>query len=155
MQLAINYSLQALELRNEGRIRFDRFKCADWPDMIADARRHAPVYVHFPLEAGLKTQRNTMPLDDIAAEIVAAVDGVNTASVRVLEKNGFQQVGRGSETGTILFELRRAVFERRRSARRGRGECHSSWALQGRPGRGHGSWPPRSTRRPRLARGPG
>jgi ribosomal-protein-alanine N-acetyltransferase len=44
-----------------------------------------------------------------------------TASVRVLEKNGFQQVGRGSETGTILFELRRAVFERRRSALNGPG----------------------------------
>ncbi|HXE80847.1 MAG TPA: GNAT family N-acetyltransferase [Vicinamibacterales bacterium] len=34
-------------------------------------------------------------------------------SVRVLEKNGFQLVGRGSTRDTILFELRRSVFEQR------------------------------------------
>jgi RimJ/RimL family protein N-acetyltransferase len=36
------------------------------------------------------------------------------ASVRVLEKNGFQLTGRGSRPGLILFELRRRVFEGRR-----------------------------------------
>ena len=43
------------------------------------------------------------------------------ASVRVLEKNGFQQAGRGSAPDAIVFELRRAVFERRRAAVSGRG----------------------------------
>jgi RimJ/RimL family protein N-acetyltransferase len=37
-------------------------------------------------------------------------------SIRVLEKNGFEFVGRGSEPGIILFELRRSVFERRTAA---------------------------------------
>jgi ribosomal-protein-alanine N-acetyltransferase len=36
-------------------------------------------------------------------------------SVRVLEKNGFTLVGRGSTEQFILFELRRGVFERRLS----------------------------------------
>lgn len=34
-------------------------------------------------------------------------------SVRVLEKNGFQGIGRGSAPGLIRFELRRAVYETR------------------------------------------
>jgi [ribosomal protein S5]-alanine N-acetyltransferase len=35
------------------------------------------------------------------------------ASARVLEKNGFRPVGRGSSSDLIRFELRRAVFELR------------------------------------------
>ena len=42
-------------------------------------------------------------------------------SVRVLEKNGFELVGRGSARDTILFELRRSVFERRASRAAGAG----------------------------------
>jgi RimJ/RimL family protein N-acetyltransferase len=38
-------------------------------------------------------------------------------SIRVLEKNGFEFVGRGSEPGILLFELRRSVFDRRAAAR--------------------------------------
>lgn len=67
MELAINYSTQAAELLQEGKIRLDRFKCADWPDMIADASKLAPIYVHFPLEAGLKQQRKPVDLDAVAA----------------------------------------------------------------------------------------
>jgi [ribosomal protein S5]-alanine N-acetyltransferase len=37
-----------------------------------------------------------------------------TGSVRLLEKHGFQLLGRGSAPDTILYELRRSVFERRR-----------------------------------------
>jgi ribosomal-protein-alanine N-acetyltransferase len=36
-------------------------------------------------------------------------------SVRVLEKNGFQLVGRGSDPHVIQYELRRSVFERRQA----------------------------------------
>lgn len=67
MELAINYSTQAVELLREGRIKVDRLKCADWPDMIAAARSHGPIYVHFPLEAGLKQQRHVMSLETIAS----------------------------------------------------------------------------------------
>lgn len=52
MQLAINYSTQAADLLGEGKIKFDRFKTMDWPEMIAAARHYRPVAVHFGLQAG-------------------------------------------------------------------------------------------------------
>lgn len=52
MKLAVNYSPQAAELFDAGRITFDLYKCPDWPDMIETARAQRPVYVHFPLMAG-------------------------------------------------------------------------------------------------------
>lgn len=52
MRLAVNYSPQAARLLNEERIDLDLFKCPDWPDLIAEARIHRPVYIHFPLNAG-------------------------------------------------------------------------------------------------------
>jgi uncharacterized protein (UPF0276 family) len=52
MQLAVNYSPQAAELFDAGKITFDLYKCPDWPDMIETARAQRPVYVHFPLMAG-------------------------------------------------------------------------------------------------------
>lgn len=67
MEVAINYSTQAVELLQEGKIQVDRLKCADWPDMIAAARSHRPVYVHYPLQAGLRQQCQAMSLEDIAA----------------------------------------------------------------------------------------
>ena len=52
MNLAINYSTQAAALLEAGRIQLDFFKCPEWPWMIAEARRHRPVAVHFALAAG-------------------------------------------------------------------------------------------------------
>jgi uncharacterized protein (UPF0276 family) len=52
MELAINYSTQAAALLAESRIQLDRFKCPDWPDMIAAAQVQLPVAVHFTLTAG-------------------------------------------------------------------------------------------------------
>jgi uncharacterized protein (UPF0276 family) len=52
LELAINWSPQAAALMTARRIRPDRFKCPDWPDLIAQARVQAPVYVHFPLHVG-------------------------------------------------------------------------------------------------------
>lgn len=52
MELAINWSPQAAALLSAGRIRPDRFKCPDWPDLIAQARSQATVYVHLPLHVG-------------------------------------------------------------------------------------------------------
>ena len=51
MQFAINYSPQAADLLTHGALAIDRFKCPDWPDMIATAQSFCPVYVHFDLRA--------------------------------------------------------------------------------------------------------
>jgi uncharacterized protein (UPF0276 family) len=52
MLFAINYSPQARSLCAEGRLEVDRFKCPDWPDMIAEAQTLRQVAVHFTLKAG-------------------------------------------------------------------------------------------------------
>jgi len=52
MNLAINYSTQAASLVTQGKVKVDRFKCPEWPDMIAEAIQLRPVAVHFKLEAG-------------------------------------------------------------------------------------------------------
>jgi uncharacterized protein (UPF0276 family) len=70
MELSVNYSDEAAELLTEGRIRFDRFKCPDWPDLMAKARGFLPIYVHFPLDAGSRTGRppNFAQADQMARE---------------------------------------------------------------------------------------
>ena len=55
MLLAINYSQPASQLLSSGQIQIERFKCPDWPDMIAEARRQLPVAVHFTLQAGRRS----------------------------------------------------------------------------------------------------
>jgi uncharacterized protein len=57
VEFAINFSPQAAQLFADRRIRIDLFKCPDWPDMIEEARALAPVYVHFPLDAGTTSGR--------------------------------------------------------------------------------------------------
>ena len=52
MLFAINYSLAASALLAQKRIQVDRFKCPNWPDMIAEAIQQRPVAVHFNLRAG-------------------------------------------------------------------------------------------------------
>jgi len=52
MLFALNYSHQAATLLNEKRIKIDRFKCPDWPDMIAEASSYCQVAVHTNLKAG-------------------------------------------------------------------------------------------------------
>jgi uncharacterized protein (UPF0276 family) len=49
VEFAVNYSPEAAALLAEGRIEIDRFKCPDWPHLIAEAVEVRPVYVHFPL----------------------------------------------------------------------------------------------------------
>jgi uncharacterized protein len=56
MEFALNYSPEAAELLHAGRITIDRFKCPDWPDLIAAAAALRPVYVHYPLRAGAEEQ---------------------------------------------------------------------------------------------------
>lgn len=52
MLFAINYSRPAARLVQAGKLPVDRFKCPNWPDMVAEALPHRPVAVHFDLKAG-------------------------------------------------------------------------------------------------------
>lgn len=52
MKFALNYSPQAAELVDTGRIDIDYFKTPPWPDMIQEASQTRPVAVHFELDAG-------------------------------------------------------------------------------------------------------
>ena len=58
MNLAINYSLPAATLLNEGRIQVDYFKCPDWPDLIAEAQKYRPAAVHFEIVASAGTLKS-------------------------------------------------------------------------------------------------
>lgn len=53
MQLAINYSPQALQLWREGVIHIDLFKCPDWPGLVAEVSRYHALYVHCSLIVGM------------------------------------------------------------------------------------------------------
>ncbi len=52
MKFGLNYSQTAVRLYQEGAISPDVFKCPAWPDLIAEAKDRAPVYIHFPLGVG-------------------------------------------------------------------------------------------------------
>lgn len=52
MIFSLNYSPEMAELIRDGLIQVDRIKCPEWPDLIADARKSGPVYVHFRILAG-------------------------------------------------------------------------------------------------------
>jgi uncharacterized protein (UPF0276 family) len=52
MEFALNYSPQAADLLRAGKITIDRFKCPDWPDLVAEVQATYPIYVHFSLRAG-------------------------------------------------------------------------------------------------------
>lgn len=52
MQFALNWSPEASALLAEGLIEIDLFKCPDWQDLVDDARRQHPAYIHFPLSIG-------------------------------------------------------------------------------------------------------
>jgi uncharacterized protein len=52
MLFALNYSPQAAALLDTGQIQLDLYKCPDWTDLIAQAKRQRPPYIHFPLLAG-------------------------------------------------------------------------------------------------------
>lgn len=67
MQFALNYSPEAAALLRDGRIAIDRFKCPDWPDLIGEAARLRPVYVHFPLRAGAGERPDWLGVAALAA----------------------------------------------------------------------------------------
>lgn len=67
IQFAVNYAPETASLHRAGKIPLDRFKCPDWPEMIAEARCVAPVYIHFPLIVGVGTGEG---IDGAIAEAV-------------------------------------------------------------------------------------
>ncbi len=52
MKFAVNYSTILAELVQEGQLHVDIFKCPAWPELLQEAQRIRPVYIHFPLEVG-------------------------------------------------------------------------------------------------------
>lgn len=80
MEFAVNYSPLLAELVGEGQVRVDRFKCPAWPDLVKEARRLLPVYIHFPLVIG---SGDGCPSDD-ERKAPADLDGV----AELLEESG-------------------------------------------------------------------
>ena len=69
MQLAVNYSPQAADLLREGTITFDRWKCSDWPELVAGARATSlPLYLHLDLQAG-SGKAAAVDLEHLAARV--------------------------------------------------------------------------------------
>lgn len=62
MQLALNYSPQAVDALRADAIAIDVFKCPPWDDLSAQARVWKPIYIHFPLRV---TQLGSVNWDDI------------------------------------------------------------------------------------------
>ncbi len=52
MLFSLNYSDIAAELHRQGAIAVDCWKCAEFPEMVAAAKKLGPVYVHFPINVG-------------------------------------------------------------------------------------------------------
>jgi hypothetical protein len=52
MEFAINFSYEAAELVRAGKMRVDRFKVPDWPDLMAAAGREGRIYIHFGINVG-------------------------------------------------------------------------------------------------------
>ncbi len=52
MKFAVNYSRQAADLVESGKIRIDLFKCPAMPKLIEEAQARGHCYVHFPFFAG-------------------------------------------------------------------------------------------------------
>jgi len=99
MEFCLNYSDPAAELYQQGAIHADRFKCAEFPEMIATARKITPIYVHFPLVVG--TEKTDWNLDAIAA----MRDGTHTPQVNVhLAPREEEYLPLGDSGDTVLFE---------------------------------------------------
>lgn len=52
MKFAVNYSPEALLLRDAGQIFFDLVKLPAWPKVINEVSGKYPCYIHFPLKIG-------------------------------------------------------------------------------------------------------
>lgn len=103
MRFALNYSPAAGRLFDDGLIDIDLFKCPEFPDMIAEARMHAPVYVHFGLEAGVPT---TLDFDEVNE--VAQTTGtrfINTHLVARARHWGTKMPTKGELTDRLVADV--------------------------------------------------
>jgi hypothetical protein len=73
-RLAVNFSPQAAGLVASGAVTVDLFKVPDWPELVAAARRHLPVYVHFPNQIGAAREKPEVAL---AAELMRDTGTLN------------------------------------------------------------------------------
>ena len=62
MKFAINYSVPAEQLLNEGTIQVDLFKCPSWDDLVPRVQQAYGAYVHFGFKAG-RGQLDNVDLD--------------------------------------------------------------------------------------------
>lgn len=75
MKFAVNYSPLLAEMVQEGSLQIDRFKCPAWPDLLVEAQKAGPVYIHFPLSIGnglggpLDEEKKTLAYLDYLAEL--------------------------------------------------------------------------------------
>jgi len=60
MRFAVNYSNPLIRLLKEKAIKIDLIKCPDWEGMLAEAKPHGQITIHFDLEVGLG---NTFQVD--------------------------------------------------------------------------------------------
>jgi uncharacterized protein (UPF0276 family) len=68
MKFAVNYSPLLAELVQAGQVSIEWYKCPAWPDLVAEAKKTLPAYIHFPLGIGMG---QGSPMD---AEIHAPAD---------------------------------------------------------------------------------
>ncbi len=109
MEFAINYSTQAGVLACAGRLKLDRFKLPDWPDLILEAQQRLPVAVHFGLDAGrarLSEKKMKRALE------IADQTGTPYVNLHLGCKRGDFPENSLNSTNS---QLRRAVYERIRS----------------------------------------
>lgn len=103
MEFAVNYSLEAMELLARREIRVDRLKCADWPDMIAEASRTQKVYVHFPFDVGARLGR---PMDLERAETMARRTETPFVNFHMVSyARDFPDLPRDSVDGDLVQEI--------------------------------------------------
>lgn len=55
MRLAVNYSPTLAALVEAGQVEVDVFKCPTWENLVGEAQKTRPVYIHFPLMVGRGT----------------------------------------------------------------------------------------------------
>ncbi len=52
MKFALNYSPQAAELLRQNKIHIDLYKCPPWDNLVPQAQKQKPAYIHFEFQAG-------------------------------------------------------------------------------------------------------
>ncbi len=107
MLLAVNYSRPTAALLDDGRIALDLYKTTEWPEMIAEAERQRPAYVHFPFLAGRHD------LEKISPERVETI--LATTATRYVNTH---LAPRASDFGLPLTEMNRDHLPRLMTAMR-------------------------------------